>query len=213
MGYEIPETNIGSFNQNDLVKYAKASGDFNPIHLDKEFAKAIGLKIRKRLPNIKEPKTGCDILIDGILGLGASRSPKGQLLSAINFINEVSAKKKVFVISIDLPSGLDPCSGQVLGQSAVRADETIMLLSPKQGCYTDQASKHVGTLVFSDLGITNYHKYGTKTSELIKPDLFSVDKRNLVVAMVGFSISLGTFFSLSFSIKKKKSQKILTMLI
>ena len=43
MGYEIPETNIGPFHQNDLVKYAKASGDFNPIHLDKEFAKTIGL--------------------------------------------------------------------------------------------------------------------------------------------------------------------------
>ena len=42
MGYEIPETNIGPFNQNDLVKYAKASGDFNPIHLDKEFAKTMG---------------------------------------------------------------------------------------------------------------------------------------------------------------------------
>ena len=42
-GYEIPATSIGSFNQNDLVKYAKASGDFNPIHLDKEFAKIIGL--------------------------------------------------------------------------------------------------------------------------------------------------------------------------
>ena len=43
MGYEIPETNFGPFNQNDLVKYAKASGDFNPIHLDKEIAKTIGL--------------------------------------------------------------------------------------------------------------------------------------------------------------------------
>ena len=43
MGYEIPETIIGSFNQNDLVKYAKATGDFNPIHLDKEFAKKMGL--------------------------------------------------------------------------------------------------------------------------------------------------------------------------
>ena len=43
MGYEIPETSIGPFHQNDLVKYAKASGDFNPIHLDKEFAKTIGL--------------------------------------------------------------------------------------------------------------------------------------------------------------------------
>ena len=43
MGYEIPETNIGPYNQNDLVKYARASGDFNPIHLDKEFAKTMGL--------------------------------------------------------------------------------------------------------------------------------------------------------------------------
>lgn len=42
MGYEIPATNIGPFNQPDLVKYAKASGDFNPIHLDKEFAKKMG---------------------------------------------------------------------------------------------------------------------------------------------------------------------------
>ena len=40
-------------------------------------------------------------------------------------------------------------------------------------------------------------------------DLFSVDKRNLVVAMVGFSISLGTFFSLSLflNVKKKKFTK------
>jgi len=43
VGYEIPETNIGPFNQNDLVKYAKASGDFNPIHLDSDFAKQFGL--------------------------------------------------------------------------------------------------------------------------------------------------------------------------
>ena len=43
MGYGIPETDIGPFNQNDLVKYAEASGDFNQIHLDKEFAKKVGL--------------------------------------------------------------------------------------------------------------------------------------------------------------------------
>ena len=43
MGYEIPAKKIRPFNQNDLLKYAKASGDFNPIHLDKEFAKIMGL--------------------------------------------------------------------------------------------------------------------------------------------------------------------------
>ena len=43
MGYEIPAKKIGPFSQNDLFEYAKASGDFNPIHLDKEFAKTMGL--------------------------------------------------------------------------------------------------------------------------------------------------------------------------
>ena len=43
MGYEIPAKNIGPFSQNGIIKYAKASGDFNPIHLDKEFAKTMGL--------------------------------------------------------------------------------------------------------------------------------------------------------------------------
>ena len=43
MGYEIPAKNIGPFSQNAIIKYAKASGDFNPIHLDKEFAKTMGL--------------------------------------------------------------------------------------------------------------------------------------------------------------------------
>ena len=43
MGYEIPAKNIGPFSQNAIIKYAKASGDFNPIHLDKEFAKKMGL--------------------------------------------------------------------------------------------------------------------------------------------------------------------------
>ena len=42
MGCQIPAKDIGPFNQNDLLKYAKASGDFNPIHLDKEFAKTMG---------------------------------------------------------------------------------------------------------------------------------------------------------------------------
>ena len=58
-----------------------------------EFSKTLGLEIRKRLPNIKELKTGCDILIDGILGLGASRSPKGRLLS-VNFIGRQVQKRK-----------------------------------------------------------------------------------------------------------------------
>ena len=43
VGYEIPEVIIEPLQQQDLIKYAKASGDYNPIHLDKNFANNIGL--------------------------------------------------------------------------------------------------------------------------------------------------------------------------
>ncbi|MBV6492505.1 MAG: hypothetical protein LDLANPLL_00499 [Turneriella sp.] len=42
-GEDIPELRVGPINQMDLVRYAGASGDFNPIHNDTDFAKSAGL--------------------------------------------------------------------------------------------------------------------------------------------------------------------------
>ena len=42
-GQDIPELRVGPIKQMDLVRYAGASGDFNPIHNDTEFAKSAGL--------------------------------------------------------------------------------------------------------------------------------------------------------------------------
>ncbi|MBS0619745.1 MAG: MaoC family dehydratase N-terminal domain-containing protein [Spirochaetes bacterium] len=42
-GQDIPELRVGPIKQIDLVRYAGASGDFNPIHNDVEAAKAAGL--------------------------------------------------------------------------------------------------------------------------------------------------------------------------
>ena len=43
VGDKIPEVIIEPLQKQDLIKYAKASGDYNPIHLDKNFANNIGL--------------------------------------------------------------------------------------------------------------------------------------------------------------------------
>ncbi len=40
---ELTPMKVGPIKQVDLVKYAGASGDFNPIHIDVEFAKKVGL--------------------------------------------------------------------------------------------------------------------------------------------------------------------------
>jgi acyl dehydratase len=41
-GDELPET-TQEITRADLVRYAGASGDFNPIHWDDEFARSVGL--------------------------------------------------------------------------------------------------------------------------------------------------------------------------
>jgi acyl dehydratase len=42
-GAEIPELKTGPIEHMDLVRYAGASGDFNPIHTDPAFAEKVGL--------------------------------------------------------------------------------------------------------------------------------------------------------------------------
>ncbi len=44
VGQEIPQVTMGPITHADLVRYAGASGDFNPIHNDKEFAISQGLE-------------------------------------------------------------------------------------------------------------------------------------------------------------------------
>ena len=43
VGDVLPEVVFGPITRTDLVRYAGAGGDFNPIHHDEEFARAAGL--------------------------------------------------------------------------------------------------------------------------------------------------------------------------
>lgn len=43
IGTSLPTRCIGSFDANAVLRYATASGDDNPIHCDREFAKSAGL--------------------------------------------------------------------------------------------------------------------------------------------------------------------------
>ena len=78
-----------------------------------------------------------DVLVDAIFGTGLSRPIAGAYAEAIAKIN-ASGKP---VVAVDIPSGVDATSGNMLG-SAVRADFTVtfqlykrgQLLFPGRGC-------------------------------------------------------------------------------
>ncbi len=92
-----------------------------------------------------------DLVIDALLGLGASRAPDGEIASAIQAIDRLR-QAAATILSIDVPSGLDVRTGQPLGADAVRADHTLTFLTLKSGLFTGEGRALAGRLWFDDLG-------------------------------------------------------------
>ena len=90
----------------------------------------------------------CDLLIDGMFGLGLERSLTDPAAAAIDHLNQSS----IPVLSIDLPSGLHTDTGEVLG-TAIRATRTFCLGLWKLAFLQDQALEYVGTAELIDFDI------------------------------------------------------------
>ena len=77
------------------------------------------------------PKVNAGIVIDSLLGTGTKGKLKPPIMQAVNYINSLSS----FKISVDVPSGIDSDTGEVLG-TAVKADLTITFHKEKPGLAT-----------------------------------------------------------------------------
>ncbi len=93
-----------------------------------------------------EPPARWDLVIDALLGLGATRSPEEPLAGWIARMNAGPAP----VLAVDLPSGLHAETGQGAG---VRASHTLSLLTLKPGLFTGAGRDASGQVWFDDLGV------------------------------------------------------------
>lgn len=69
-----------------------------------------------------------DVIVDGILGTGIAGTIREPHASAISFIN----KSKAFKLAVDVPSGLDPDTGNT-ANLCVKADITVTFHKMKIG--------------------------------------------------------------------------------
>ena len=100
------------------------------------------------LEEMEEEIKKSDIILDGIFGTGIKGDINEPHSSIINLIN--SRKNNVYVLSVDIPSGLNPDTGEIK-EMTVSADATITFHRPKHGHIN--AASVVGKLVVKKIGI------------------------------------------------------------
>ncbi len=92
------------------------------------------------------PKVEADVVVDALLGTGTKGKLKPPIAQIVDHINAIKAAK----VAIDVPTGVDSDTGEVLG-NAVKADVTVTFHRAKKGL--EAAKKYAGEVVVRDIGL------------------------------------------------------------
>lgn len=126
------------------IKTDEASTNFQVIN---KMNRTIDLvKLKNIDTKIKKDILDADIVIDGIFGTGIKGDILNPHLSIIKLIN----KSKAYIISVDIPSGLNPDNGETVSQ-CIKADTTITFHRIKSGLINND--QYTGNLILKKIGI------------------------------------------------------------
>jgi len=123
----------------------------------------MGVRFRKTIPN-KEYA----VIVDGIFGVGLSREVQGIQKKAIEAMNHMDAIK----IAIDIPSGIDATTGEVLG-AAFYADYTVTFGLKKLGMFFLDGIDACGTVICKPIG------FPAQAVAHVKPMIYAYDNSDL----------------------------------
>jgi NAD(P)H-hydrate epimerase len=90
------------------------------------------------------------VLVDGLVGIGATGPLGGPLAAAAGEMNHLRKSRHAVTVALDIPSGLDPVSG-IPGAACVEADLTITIAQVKDALVADAAVDAVGRLALVTL--------------------------------------------------------------
>ena len=91
----------------------------------------------------RAPRT---VILDGLLGTGAKSFLREPIRSAAREINRLRREENMFVVAVDLPTGLDADSGENDPEDTVIADFTVTIGFVKHGLIVDSALDFVGRI-------------------------------------------------------------------
>jgi NAD(P)H-hydrate epimerase len=124
------------------------------------------------------------IVVDALLGTGVVGEPRDKVKDAIELINKLGETN--YVVSVDLPSGLNGDTGESAGIT-VKADLTVSMAYPKKGFVEKSAIEYIGRLEVVDIGIDRKpaRRKGQTTEFLSRRDVRKMFKKRTRVSHKG----------------------------
>lgn len=140
---------------------------------------ALGRNVSTEVEATLTAHRGPLVLLDGLLGIGATGPLRDALRSLAAEMNGLRRTHQATTIAMDIPSGLNGDSGNSC-DDAVIADLTVTIAQVKKGLLADDATAHVGRLALVPLRELAVEASGPEiiTSSLLRPLL---PKRNFEV--------------------------------
>ena len=131
-------------------------------------------------------------LVDGMFGIGLSRPLEGVFATLAQHLSQ-RAKQHGRVLALDVPSGLDSDTGNVVGSgTAVRATHTVTFIGAKPGLFMASGRDLAGTVRVAPIGVEKVASATRSVVQLNAPALFAS-----FLPARDFSTNKGSFGSLA----------------
>jgi ADP-dependent NAD(P)H-hydrate dehydratase / NAD(P)H-hydrate epimerase len=94
------------------------------------------------------------VIVDAVLGAGSTRSRREKMAQTQNVFDWMNARRKLnssVLVAVDLPSGVDPSTGELLFDRPVLADITVTFGAIKTGIWLYPGREFCGEFIFSKI--------------------------------------------------------------
>ena len=116
---------------------------------------------------VSEAVSRATVIVDCLLGTGVKGAPTGMVSEVIKHLNQSARYYSKPIVSVDLPSGLDPSTSQIAG-ICVKADVTLGIQNLKVCHVLFPSSESCGQVFLLDIGLTkNFVDQSSCVAELL----------------------------------------------
>ncbi|MCF6227542.1 MAG: NAD(P)H-hydrate epimerase [Planctomycetes bacterium] len=130
-----------------FVGELKSFGESVPdVKLNITLLSKLGIDILEVENKLESALSKTPLIVDALFGTGLIRNIEGKYETAIKLANNANAP----ILSVDIPSGLDADTGEVLG-CAIRAHVTVTFVAQKVGF--KMAEANTGRVVVAEIGV------------------------------------------------------------